>query len=112
MDSKEDLLHPICKQMRDLRRAAGLSLTDAEPVTGVPAIVLGSYERGDRQPPLAKIEQILSSYGYTLTAVPTGFDAIRLPGDMAGELRRIADAIERKPKRAVPELQAPAPYNY
>jgi transcriptional regulator with XRE-family HTH domain len=91
-------LHPICKQMRDLRKAAGLSLTQAQHVVGVPDIVLGSYERGDRQPPLAKAVAILNGYGYTLAAIPKDFDAVRLPTDMATELRRIADQIETEKK--------------
>lgn len=88
--------HHICKQMRDLRRAGGMSLVAAADVTGVPDIVLGSYERGDRQPSLFKVEQILNAYGYTLAAVPKDFDAIRLPSDIAGELRAIADIFEKR----------------
>lgn len=90
--------HPICHQMRELRRAAGLSLTEAEQLIGIPAIVLGSYERGDRHPPLAKVETILSGYGYTLAAVPNDFDAVRLPADMAAELRAIAAQIDKEKK--------------
>lgn len=88
-------LHPVCKQLRDLRLAAHLSLTDAEALVGVPAIVMGSYERGDRQPPLSKLDAILRGYGYRLVAVPVDFDAVRLPSDMANELRAIADQIEK-----------------
>lgn len=88
-------VHPVCKHMRDLRHAAGMSLHDASKVVGVPAIVLGSYERGDRQPPLAKVEQILNGYGYTLAAVAHDFDAVRLPSSMAVELRIIADQLDR-----------------
>jgi transcriptional regulator with XRE-family HTH domain len=91
-------VHPICKQMRDLRQAAGLSLHQAEQVVGVPDIVLGSYERGDRQPPLAKAEQILSGYGYTLAAIPKDFAAVRLPSDMAAELRAIANQLDKEKK--------------
>jgi transcriptional regulator with XRE-family HTH domain len=82
--------------MRDLRFAAHLSLTEAEDAIGVSGIVIGSYERGDRQPPLAKIDTILKGYGYRLVAVPVDFDAVRLPSDMAAELRAIADQIEKE----------------
>lgn len=95
-------LHPVCKQMRDLRQAARLSLQDAERMVGLPGIVLGSYERGDRQPPLLKVEQILNAFGYTLAAVPKDFDAVRLPSSMAVELRLIADQLERIAKDSAP----------
>lgn len=91
--------HNICQQMRDLRIAAGLSLREAEEVVGAPAIVLGSYERGDRQPPLIKAETILNGYGYTLVAVPKDFDAVRLPADMAQELRAIANQLDGRKRR-------------
>lgn len=88
-------VHPVCKQMKELRLAARMSLAEAQDLCGVPDIVVGSYERGDRQPPLVKVEAILNGYGYTLAAVPKDFDAIRLPSDMATELRFIAAQIER-----------------
>lgn len=92
-------VHPVCKQIRDLRLAARLSLSEAEQLTGISGIVLGSYERGDRVPPLTKIDQILRGYGYRLAAVPVDFDAVRLPGDMANELRAIADQIDKEKQR-------------
>lgn len=88
-------VHPICKQIRDLRMAARMSLTEAEKILGISGIVLGSYERGDRTPPLTKVDEILKGYGYRLAAVPVDFDAVRLPSDMASELRAIADQIEK-----------------
>lgn len=97
-------VHPVCKQMRDLRMAARLSLPEAEELTGISGIVLGSYERGDRVPPLAKADQVLRGYGYRLAAVPVDFDAVRLPSDMATELRAIADHIEKTAKRDRTEL--------
>lgn len=96
-----ELAHPICKQMRDLRRAARLSLTQAERAFGVAAVVIGSYERGDRNPPLAKLEEILNFYGYTVAAVPKEFDAIRLTGDIVRELRSIANQLEEREANAV-----------
>ncbi len=86
--------HPVCDTIKKLRQATGLSLTQAESRFGVPAVVLGSYERGDRIPPLNKAEKVLNGYGYTLVAVPRTENAVRLPTDMAKELRLIADAIE------------------
>lgn len=101
-------VHPVCKTLRDLRQAAGLSLHSAELRFGVSGMVLGSYERGDRNPPLTKIEEILSVYGYTLVAVPKDSTAIRLPEDIALELRLIADHLERT--NAVPTLSEPPAY--
>lgn len=88
--------HPVCKQLRDLRKAAQMSLVEAEQHHGIPNLVLASYERGDRNPPLAKLEQIFNGYGYTLVAIPKDYDAIRLHGSMARELRLIADSLERQ----------------
>lgn len=87
-------LHPLCKQLRDLRKAAHLSLPQAELQFGIPGLVLGSYERGDRNPPLSKLEAILNGYGYTLVAVPKDYDHVRLYSAMARELRIIADRLE------------------
>jgi transcriptional regulator with XRE-family HTH domain len=91
-------LHPVCKQLKDLRLASGLSLAAASALSNVSSIVLGSYERGDRRPPLDKLEQIFNTYGYTRAAVPTHFKAVQLPGDMADTLRTIADQLERTAK--------------
>lgn len=87
-------IHPVCKQLRDLRRAAGWSLPEVEQRLGVPGLVVGSYERGDRNPPLRKLEELFNGYGYTLVAIPKEFEAIRLPGSMIRELRMIADQLE------------------
>jgi transcriptional regulator with XRE-family HTH domain len=91
--------HPICKQLRDLRRSAHLSLPEAAQRTGFPSSVLGSYERGDRIPPLTKLEEIFNGYGYTVAAIPKDFEAIRLTGNIARELRLIADHLEENQKR-------------
>ncbi len=92
-------IHPVCLQAKELRRASQLSLYEAEKKLGVNAIVLGSYERGDRQPTLLRMEKVLNGYGYTLVAVPKDFTAVRLPGDMAEELHAIADQVSRMEKR-------------
>jgi len=100
--------HPVCKKMRDIRRAAGISLMDVEQRFGVSSVLLGSYERGDRNPPLSKIEEILNSYGYTLDAVPVDEKAVRLPENMAAELRIIADQLEGI--NAVPQVSVTPAY--
>lgn len=88
--------HPVCRTLRELRRATGLSLSQVQDRMGINAIVLGSYERGDRTPPLSKIEEVLNAFGYTLRAVPQTASAVRIPGDMADELRLIADQLDGK----------------
>lgn len=97
-------VHSVCKQIKDLRMAAHLSLTQAGEMLGISPIVLGSYERGDRMPSIARVDAILNGYGYRIVAVPVEFDAVRLPSDMAAELRAIADQIE-KDKRPDDVLQ-------
>ncbi len=104
VERKSKKLHPACQAMRDLRQASGLSLGQAQNRSGISGIVLGSYERGDRTPPLTKAEEILNCYGYTLTAVPMHANAVRLPVDMAAELRAIADQIDRARASNVVEM--------
>ena len=86
--------HPICALVRQLRQTVGMSLVDFEAAHGIPAVVVGSYERGDRIPPLHKLETILGCFGYKLEAVPLDSSAIRLPGDLVTELRAIANQLE------------------
>lgn len=104
--------HPLCAFLRELRIEAKLSLSEVESRFGISAIVLGSYERGDREPPLRKIEAALKMYGYRLIAVPISGEvpAVRLSGDMAAELRAIADQLENTSHamQDVSELIAPA----
>lgn len=87
--------HPICASLRELRKAAGLSLTQMEELHGISAVLMGSYERGDRIPPLPKIDSLLGFFGYKLAAVPLDHTAVRIPSDMVTELRAIASQIAR-----------------
>lgn len=86
--------HPLCGLLRELRQARRLSLTAFHNRTGIPAVVLGAYERGDRLPPLPKLDAILSFYGYELRAVPVGADAVQRTDDMVTQLRSIANQLE------------------
>lgn len=88
------VIHPLCALLRPLRQAAGLSLAEFEHRFDIPAVVVAAYERGDRMPPLSKLEAILTCYGYRLTAQPNDASATRLPEDIVGELRAIADQLE------------------
>jgi len=98
--------HPLCALLRQLRTAAGLSLAQVEQEYGISAVVLGAYERGDRIPPLPKLERVLTCFGYRLDAVPIDSTAIRLKPDVVADLRAIANQLERTDD--VPALPAPA----
>lgn len=63
---------PIAEQMRAVRVDRGLSLPGAEALTGVKAVVIGSWERGDRQPSLAKLRQWVEAFGLELAVVDPG----------------------------------------
>ncbi len=86
--------HLLCKQVRDLRKAKRLSLAQFEEQSGIPAVVVGAYERGDRIPPLHKLDAIFAFFGYRLAAVPIDARATKLSTDMVAELRAIADQLE------------------
>lgn len=88
--------HRICVLLRQLRAAAGLSLAQIEERHGLPAVVVGAYERGDRIPPLHKLDKLLACYGYRLEAIPVDERATRLPEDMVSSLRAIADQLEHQ----------------
>lgn len=88
-------VHPVCEKMRELRKAAGLSLTDMEKRHGISAVMMGSYERGDRTPPLSKIDALLGMFGYTLAAVPIDSTAVRENRDMVADLHAIADQLSQ-----------------
>ncbi len=92
--AEDQKAHPLCQQIRALRRAAGLTLTAFEDRSDIPAVVCGAYERGDRQPPLNKLDAIFDFFGYRLVAIPKDADATRIPSDMVAELRAIADQLE------------------
>lgn len=92
--------------LRELRAAAGISLAQFEARHGIPAVVVGAYERGDRIPPLPKLEAILARFGYRIIAVPADAAAVRRPLDVVADLRAIADQLEAN--RAVSEVSSAA----
>ena len=87
-------VHPAVNKAKMLRKASGLSLSMMEKEHGINSIVMGSYERGDRMPTVNRLEQILNCFGYTLAAQAVCHDAVRLPEDIVGLLRQIADQLE------------------
>lgn len=87
-------LHPVVQKLRDLRRASGLSLATIERDHNIRSVVVGAYERGDREPPLKKIDAMLSIYGYRLSIEPIeGIPVVRSHAEMAEQLRRFADQL-------------------
>lgn len=102
--------HPLCVQLRMLRKAAGLSLNDIQVrYPEWSAVVLGSYERGDRQPPVPKLDAALRLYGWGLGAVPLSEKAVLLPDDMIATLRAIADQLEARDDLS--SLSHPTPHD-
>jgi transcriptional regulator with XRE-family HTH domain len=100
-------VHPLCVRLRELRRAAGMSLRDVEHRYHISAMVIGSYERGDRLPPLPKLDTLLQIYGHRLTTEPINSAAVRTPGDMVSDLRAITEQLEKA--YDVPLVSEPAP---
>lgn len=89
--------HPLCVLLRRLRQASGVSLQRMEQLHGLKAVVLGAYERGDREPPIRKLDEALRLYGYQLAAIPIDADdPVQLSGDYVADLRRIADHLEQR----------------
>lgn len=107
--------HPLCAQLRELRQALGLSLIDVQKRYGLNAVLVGSYERGDRVPPLTKLDAVLGFYGYRLVAEPIGPESVRRSSDMIAELRGIANQLEKTfdvsavPGEEPPELRVFVP---
>lgn len=62
---------PIVVQMRAARESVALTLAALAARAGIPAVVIGSWERGDRQPSLKRLRRWLASLGYDLHALPT-----------------------------------------
>jgi len=89
--------HPICAQIRQLRKAAGLTLADVERRHGVKAIVLASWERGDRHPSIEAVDTVLGYFGLHLAVMP--INAVdghhtRTPAEIGAALRGIANQLD------------------
>ena len=69
MDKSTD---PICGVLLRLRALSGLSLRQVEDKSDGrwKAVVVGSYERGDRRPTVEQARALLGFYGYDLAVVP------------------------------------------
>lgn len=94
--------HPLCAGIRAMRKAAGLSLAKFEDLSGIKAVVVGAYERGDRIPPLSKLDAIYRFFGYEIMAMPIGANRVRLTTDMVTDLRAMADQLEAREQSTAP----------
>lgn len=98
-------MHPVVAQLRELRKAAGLSLQQMERQHGIAAVVVGSYERGDRRPTVEAVQRLLDIYGHQLVAVPRartldGRPTVRTPQQICDVLRAIADQVDPEARKA------------
>ena len=57
----------FCKRLRLIRTARGLTQSDLEVKSGLPAMVLSHYENGTRAPGLANIKALCKGLGCTAT---------------------------------------------
>ncbi len=89
--------HPICVKIRQLRKASGLTLADVERRHGVKAIVLASWERGDRHPSIEAVDAVLGFFGLHLAVMPInavdGYH-MRTPAEVGAALRGIANQLD------------------
>lgn len=75
---------PIARQMRVARERRGWSLEKAGEELGMPAVVIGSYERGDRHPPLENLRRWVEAMGYRLQVVGPESATVAGYGDAVG----------------------------
>lgn len=101
----------ICARIRAIRISKGLSLSDVEMASHrrIRAVVLGSYERGDRSLSIKKAIDIAAFYGLPLTYLleqPTAAEGVIRPPVI--DLRRIRTimASSQEMVSISPELRA------
>lgn len=108
-----DYAKALGSRLRAIRQQQGLSLQGVEEKSGGrwKAVVIGSYERGDRAVTVAKLAELAEFYGIPVAELLPGGSAVamheppthividleqlaRLPVDKAGPLSRYAAAIQ------------------
>jgi transcriptional regulator with XRE-family HTH domain len=96
--------HPIVARLRELRQAAGLSLQQWERIYGLKAVVLGSWERGDRQPALAQVDEVLARHGLELRAVRKGEpgEQTYTTAEMVATLQQLIARLESDSHSGIP----------
>lgn len=105
--------HPIHALLRQLRKATGMSLEQFEQKHYLRAVVLGSWERGDREATVEKIDSLLHIHGYQFAVVPLGSpffqgdagtgERVWTPGQIGSVLRSIAGQVDPAAAVSVPE---------
>lgn len=75
---------PIRAQMRAARQALGWSLEAAARQTGIPSVVLGSWERGDRSPVLPQLRRWAEQFHRQVVVLEPGERVVGVFGN-AGE---------------------------
>lgn len=96
--SKPRSEHPICAVLRELRETRGWTLADVERHTGGrwKAVVVGSYERGDRRPTVEAADELLALYGRQTGVMPLGYDLNSLLAeleDLRAMQRHVGNAV-------------------
>lgn len=71
---------PILAQMRTARLRRGWSLPMASTHIGIGHIVLGSWERGDRDPLISRVRRLVEGYGFEFLVAGGGSE----PGPAGG----------------------------
>ncbi len=66
---KDPFLVELAARMRAVRQSKGWSLQKAEEHTGIHTVVLGSYERADRNPTLPQARRWVEAFGRTLVVL-------------------------------------------
>ncbi len=94
---------PLCSWLRQQREGRRWSLTKAEEMTGAKAVVIGSYERGDRTPAPQAVRHLAKVYGFELAMVPVG---TTVPPGAANLLRLLADELDQS--TVVPHVEVAA----
>lgn len=74
---------PIGLRMREERVARGWSLDEAERQLRIPAPVIGSHERGDRDPSLSRLRDWVGRFGFRIVLLEPGQTVVS--DDPAGE---------------------------
>lgn len=90
---------PIADKLRELRTATGLSLEGIEDKSGgqFKDVVVGSWERGDRQPTIGKLRALLNWYGYDLAVVRKDAPSGEVLAEVTARLTEALEMLAVKP---------------
>lgn len=64
----------LCRRLRELREAAGLSQTELADLLGVSQSFVTKYERGDRRLDLFQLRSVTTALGVKVSALAQEFD--------------------------------------